>query len=219
MAPASSTSSGHVVLLGDSIFDNGVYVGGGPAVIEQVRLTLGKQWRVSLLAVDGDVTDDIAGQLDKLPTDATHLVISVGGNDALGKMSLLNERSNASSETFLKLAKVQRSFGERYAQMLDRVMERELPTTVCTIYDPHFDARPTQEMAKAALSVFNDQITREAFRRGLSVIDLRILFTRPDEYANPIEPGVRGGAKIAEQIKELLADDPFSMGRSAIYGG
>ena len=30
----------HIVLLGDSIFDNAAYVGGGPDVIEQLRSTL-----------------------------------------------------------------------------------------------------------------------------------------------------------------------------------
>ena len=74
----------HVVLLGDSIFDNARYVPGRPAVIEQVRQALPGGWRASLLAVDGHVTGDVAGQLRGLPADATHLVVSAGGNDALG---------------------------------------------------------------------------------------------------------------------------------------
>ena len=35
---------GHVVLLGDSIFDNGRYVPGEPAVIDQLRSALPKGW-------------------------------------------------------------------------------------------------------------------------------------------------------------------------------
>src|SRR3712207_7657631 len=43
----------HVVLLGDSIFDNKSYVGGGPDVIAQVRDDLPPGWKATLCAVDG----------------------------------------------------------------------------------------------------------------------------------------------------------------------
>ena len=73
----------HLVLLGDSIFDNAIYVPDGPSVIDHLRTILPAEWRATLLANDGDVTADVEGQLLKLPADATHLIISVGGNDAL----------------------------------------------------------------------------------------------------------------------------------------
>jgi hypothetical protein len=41
----------HVVLLGDSIFDNARYVPGRPAVIEQVRQALPRHWQATLLAI------------------------------------------------------------------------------------------------------------------------------------------------------------------------
>src|SRR4051812_3797588 len=41
---------GHVVLLGDSIFDNAAYVGGRPAVIDQVRAGLPDGWHATLNA-------------------------------------------------------------------------------------------------------------------------------------------------------------------------
>src|SRR5437764_9100023 len=80
----------HIVLLGDSIFDNAVYVPGGPPFVEQLRAVLGRDWQVTLLAIDGHVTADTIGQLAKLPRGATHLVISAGGNDALGHLDLLD---------------------------------------------------------------------------------------------------------------------------------
>ncbi len=45
--------SGHVVLLGDSIFDNAVYVPGEPSVIEHLRRILPRDWDATLLAIDG----------------------------------------------------------------------------------------------------------------------------------------------------------------------
>ena len=75
--------TGHVILLGDSIFDNAPYVPGKPPVVEQLQSLLPGGWEATLLAVDGHVTNDVPGQLARLPEDSTHLVVSVGGNDAL----------------------------------------------------------------------------------------------------------------------------------------
>ena len=49
----------HLVLIGDSIFDNAGYVATGEAVIDQLQDKLPKGYKVSLLAVDGDVTEDV----------------------------------------------------------------------------------------------------------------------------------------------------------------
>ena len=54
---------GHVVLLGDSIFDNARYVPDRPPVIEQVRRGLPQGWQATLLAVDGHTSADVANQL------------------------------------------------------------------------------------------------------------------------------------------------------------
>src|SRR5712664_1385755 len=73
----------HIVLLGDSIFDNGAYTEGGPDVISQVRQLLPDGWHASLFAVDGATTVDVPYQVHRVPPDSTHLVLSAGGNDAL----------------------------------------------------------------------------------------------------------------------------------------
>jgi hypothetical protein len=63
----------HVVLLGDSILDNGAYVAGGSPLVEQLRSRLHGDWRVTLLARDGAVAEYVLRQLQQLPADATHL--------------------------------------------------------------------------------------------------------------------------------------------------
>jgi hypothetical protein len=69
----------HVVLLGDSVFDNAAYVGGAPDVIAQLREQLPTAWRATLAAVDGTTVAGLAQQLARIPDDATHLVISARG--------------------------------------------------------------------------------------------------------------------------------------------
>src|SRR5947209_20075843 len=67
---------GHVVLLGDSILDNKRYVGKGPAVIDQLREVLPEGWKASLLAKDGSIAADIRKQAERVPANATHVVLS-----------------------------------------------------------------------------------------------------------------------------------------------
>ena len=79
----------HLVLLGDSIFDNAAYTSGAPDVVHQLRLQLPPGWRATLVAVDGGTTESVRDQLRSLPPDATHLIVSAGGNDALGHIDFL----------------------------------------------------------------------------------------------------------------------------------
>ena len=213
----SNQSDKHVVLLGDSIFDNKIYVGTSPAVIDQVRSTLGNQWKATLLAVDGNVTNDVVRQMQKLPETATHLVISVGGNDALVNQAILTGQDSSAAATFLKLSEIQQMFGTRYETMIKQVLSQNRPTAVYTIYDPNFANSQQNQIASAALSVFNDRITRTAFAHGIPVIDLRLLFTGKQDYANPIEPSPQGGAKIAKQIQQILLHHDFTRKQSVIY--
>src|SRR3954447_26548187 len=71
---------GHVVLVGDSIFDNAAYVGSGPAVIDQVNSALPPQWKATLLAVDGATTASISHQLSRLPSQECGNMPRVIGN-------------------------------------------------------------------------------------------------------------------------------------------
>jgi hypothetical protein len=95
---------GHVVLLGDSIFDNGAYTRGGPDVVTQLRSLLPRGWSATLLAVDGDRISDVSRRLSKTPADATDQVLSVGGNDALAHGDLLDRPARSSFEVLSLLA-------------------------------------------------------------------------------------------------------------------
>jgi GDSL-like Lipase/Acylhydrolase family len=207
----------HVVLLGDSIFDNKAYVGDGPDVIVQVRETLPSDWSATLAARDGAMTSDIKGQLKTLPADATHLVVSIGGNDALQEKDLIEEKARSVAEVLDKLAKIKAAFKKDYGAILDGVVARKLPVAVCTIYEARYDDPTTRKIAGAGLTIFNDVIMREAFARGVPVIDLRLIFDDDSDYANDIEPSVKGGAKIAKAIVTLVTTHDFTRRRSEIY--
>ncbi len=195
---------GHVVLLGDSIFDNGAYVPGGPDVIRQLRGELPPGWRATLLAVDGDVTSGVVRQLRSLPPDATHLVVSVGGNDALQFSYLLDQQADTVAGGLMLLGRAQRQFAAAYGSMIDAVAALGLPVAVCTVYDTP-PSEPGHLVIRTALAIFNDCITRAAFARAVSLIDLRLVCDEDADYANPIEPSVQGGLKIARAVAAFPA--------------
>jgi hypothetical protein len=123
----------HIVLLGDSIFDNAPYTRGGPDVIAQVRQLLPAESRASLLAVDGATTDDVPSQLKRMPRDASHLVWSEGGNNALMNSSILHTPADSTTQALTALSNVSRGFEEKYRDVVELCRRLGLPLTFCTI--------------------------------------------------------------------------------------
>lgn len=189
----------HIVLLGDSIFDNQAYTSAEPDVVHHLRAQLPSGWTASLLALDGAIVEDLHGQLERVPRDATHLVVSAGGNDALMSGDLLNTRVRSTAESLTLFATRLAPFEAAYRRAIDRALALGKETAVCTIYNGNL-APDEARLARIALMPFNDAILRAAFERGLPVIDLRFVCASPSDYANPIEPSGSGGRKIAGAI-------------------
>ena len=212
----------HLVLLGDSTLDNRPYTDGGPAVIDHVDSHLGDGATASLLAVDGHMTSDVLHQLEALPRGATHLVLSVGGNDALIQSGVLERPAENVSAAVSKLADVLDSFGESYRRCLTAVLAHSLPTLICTIYNGAFEDPSEQRIISTTVRLFDDVIMQCAFDNGCPVVDLRRVCTKPTDYWNPIEPGTEGGRKIASAILTALELDQssgsfvFPSGRQAL---
>ncbi len=207
----------HLVLLGDSIFDNGRYVPGCPALVEQARAWFPKNWRVTLLACDGSITSQVPNQLERLPPDATHLAVSVGGNDVLENSYVVRESDNTPTEMLAEIHDVRNQFRRAYQEMLQAVLARKLPTVTCTVYDAIQDISFQETLL---LSLYNDVILAESIRRGVPVLDLRIICTESKDYSqySPIEPSEIGGAKIVRGLKHVFLSHDFQSLDSIIYG-
>jgi hypothetical protein len=216
-ANAGERTMRHVVLLGDSVFDNGAYVIGGRDVITQLKQKLPATWTADLLAVDGSVVADLIRQLARVPKSATHLVVSMGGNDALRESGILAEPATSVAESLLKLSEIHERFAAGFGSALDVILGRKLPTVLCTIYDVRYPDRTQRRIGNTALAVINDRIIREAVGRGVPIIDLRLVCNEEADFANPIEPSERGGDKIAAAILSVLSQHDFSSHRSEIF--
>jgi lysophospholipase L1-like esterase len=207
----------HIVLLGDSIFDNAAYIEGEPDVSAQLQRALSNEWKVTLLAVDGSITQDIHTQLTKLPSDTSHIIISTGGNDALSHAGFLYESAASVADVLNRLSQIGEDFQQKYHRMLTEVISHGLPTAVCTIYYPHFPDAVLQRLAVTALTVFNDCIIREAVSAGIPLLDLRLICNEERDYANPIEPSVAGGEKISRAIAKLVCEHVFENRRTQVF--
>jgi hypothetical protein len=91
---------------------------------------------------------------------------------------------------------------------LSALLQLGLPTVVCTIYNGALSDPDDVRRARLALTMFNDAILRAAWERGCTVLELRLICVDPGDYANPIEPSGRGGAKIAEALARTVGALP-----------
>lgn len=74
----------HLPYWGTPSSTNAQYTSGDPDVVSQVRKLLPQRW-----GADGSTTVNIPDQIRRLPKETTHLVVSVGGNNALTEASRL----------------------------------------------------------------------------------------------------------------------------------
>ena len=205
----------NIVLVGDSIFDNGRYVNEGEEVSQLLANILGEDM-VTLLAVDGDMTTDIYKRLEAFPEDASHVFVSCGGNDALETLYVLEESARSVGEALGKLHSITERFRLNYSHMLKALLEKHPKLVACTIYN-RIPEVPKE--ALTALALFNEVILEEACKRKLAVIDLRIICNEKEDYSevSPIEPSHQGGMKIVSTIKKVLETHRFNEQMSCIY--
>jgi hypothetical protein len=215
----------HIVLLGDSILANAAWVHENEEPVEdQLRGLLPAGWGVTLAAVDGDYIRDVCGQLQGVPRDATHLVVSAGGNNALSQSQLLLERPESMVGALTKVAGLREQFRSDYREMLKIVCALGKPTLVCLIYDgislDGVGVPMGRDVIRAAIGALNDVIIDEAVRLRLPVLDLRRICDEPADYSDKlgIEPSAPGGLKIARAIWRIIKTHDFSSPHTVVFG-
>jgi hypothetical protein len=199
----------NLVLLGDSIFDNAVYVDPGQADVTDhlTRKLEPLNWTLDMRAVDGAVVGDVEFQLSRKPVDPpSMIVLSVGGNDALGHMGMAEDTvaDKSFADVLIAFNQIREEFRTKFTALLDRILEHEQPLVVCTLFNPKFPEPDIQILAETGLSFFNDVITEEALRKCLPIIDLRDVCSHSAAFANPIEPSELGGDLITSAIIQIM---------------
>ena len=163
----------HVVLLGDSIFDNKRYVGEEPDVIDQLKADLPAGWTASA---------ECARRLDhfrhgwpaQAPPPRRHPSRGERRRQrcAQAQRPARREGELGRRACSTSSARSEAEFQANYRAMLDRPARGEAARRGLHHLRGALQNPDTHRIAATGLSVFNDIITREAFARGLPLIDL-----------------------------------------------
>ena len=198
-----------VNLLGDSIIDNKFYVGPHELSVTEHLHNLNDDV-INSIAVDGHTTSDVLSfQLDKLPKLSTHKVLSIGGNDLLEQIYFLKNKEEFTvkevmEQAVCKLAPIK----NRYRTIVQNLSQQNSKILLCTVYEGNLlDDSLYSDIAfasQAMVSMLNDIIFSTAATYKVDVLELRNIFTKPEDYANPIEPSHKGGKKLASGIIEWV---------------
>ena len=198
-----------VNLLGDSIIDNKVYVGPHELSVTEHLHNLTDDV-INSIAVDGHTTKDvIRAQLDKLPYYSTHQVLSIGGNDLLQNMFFLkNTEQLTANEVFEQSVGIMAPIKRRYQTIVEKLSLQNSNILLCTVYEGNLLNDPLLYdialSSKAMVSMLNDIVYSTANTYNAQVLELRNIFTKPKDYANPIEPSHIGGSKFALEINDWI---------------
>ena len=198
-----------VCLLGDSIIDNKVYVGRNELSVKE-HLEAMSESMFNQIAVDGHTTKDVLNfQLNQLPKISTHKVLSIGGNDLLQQISFLKNKEALTTKEVMeqavcKLAPIKK----RYRTIVEKLSQDNSKLLLCTVYEGNLTDdlfyRDIAFASQAMVSMLNDVIFSTAATFNVDVLELRNIFTTPEDYANPIEPSHFGGKKLASRIIEWI---------------
>ena len=231
--------SKNIFLLGDSIIDNKSYVQDGELeVAEHLRYLTTKdensdnETKIKKIAIDGFTMSDLIE--NSLNTEdlgeATHIVVSIGGNDLLHNISFLQTTSDLSrimgkgamigkwgakelnptrnkvfEETYFEIIQ---PFKQQYETIVANLSNHRANLLLCTVYEGDLvdsdEFSDVSNSSKTMVSIFNDIVYRVANKFNSDVLELRDIFISSDDYANPIEPSHIGGEKLAQSIAEWV---------------
>jgi lysophospholipase L1-like esterase len=192
----------HLALLGDATLANGKHTAPEPDTATILRQLL-PDWTVTLLAVEGSTMAVIRSQLQRLPPGVDMIALSVGGNDAMQHVDVLQQPALSSGETLDALAKLANDFETKYDQLVQAMRSLAPRLLVCTIYEPPLVGANTARRGTVILTMLNDRILRTAGRWGLEALDLRSILNTLADFKLQIQPSAAGAAKIAQGLASV----------------
>ena len=198
----------HVSLLGDSIIDNKVYVGEGELSVTE-HLQHKSSSYFTMIAVDGDTTKDVLdNQLDNLKEPVSHIVLSIGGNDLLQNLHLLQDETSGMKFALEKCSELINEIQENYIKILEHLSQYDAKVLLCTVYEGDLESdlllAKYDKAGQVMLKMHNDTVYYLASKFEVDVLELRNIFTYKEDYANPIEPSHIGGEKLARAIIQWM---------------
>jgi len=188
-----SNNTKNIVLIGDSILNNSVYVFEKQSVPELITIGLIKDKPNKTLynfAKDGSIISDCHNQLIKmnkgLNTKETTIFVSVGGNNILN--SILTVNSNV-------VAFINNLFAE-YLQLISAI-KTECPSATIVALNLYY---PSNKSFHTLIKQWNQLMSDNSSKSGYKLIKLDEIIVSDEDIVYDVEPSFIGGQKIADAI-------------------
>tara|TARA_A100001015_G_scaffold12651_1_gene14903 strand:+ start:1165 stop:1809 length:645 start_codon:yes stop_codon:yes gene_type:complete len=180
----------HIVLLGDSIFQNNNYVPKSKSVEYLLKEKLSIPSLV--LAQDNAIIYDIPKQYNSMPLNlnakTTNLYISIGGNDLLN----LYEHNNTNNSKLFNM--VWEIYKKTILMLIDSTQCNIILTDIYFISDPNYSKYIPM------IKKWNSNLYQFADQHKLNVFKISKILTQPKDFTNSIEPSVIGGNKMVNSF-------------------
>ncbi len=219
----------NVCLIGDSVFANRAVLDEvyGPAQKDLVKSTVQHLEDVlvsfegsalTCLAVAGSTLSDVLmDQVPAIPLEATHVLVSAGGNDMIQSMKWLFGVSpntihkagqlNVHPTNMLRLGD---ALYHGMMVLLQGLMER-VPTAKILVCIPYIPDAARWRMPRKMVELFvrhHTAFLKEAtYLMGVASLDLSCVVTNPSvQLIKRVDPSESGGQAIADAIGKCLVD-------------
>jgi lysophospholipase L1-like esterase len=191
-------SENTIVLMGDSILKNNVYV----AKDKSVEDILKQQYKGKLinLAKDNSTVSDIYGQINQLNPDLnnrnTTIFVSIGGNDILNKYVYVTQ--DVDIDDFNKLYEIYLD----YKDALKKLREK-MPKAKLILMNLYYPKSLKYAKYRELIKKWNDLLFEYAddpINGVKDVLDLSLIMTDINDFSLCIEPSEKGSIKISREI-------------------
>jgi len=196
----NKNQSKNIVLIGDSILNNSVYVFEKQSVPELITFGLIKDNSNSNrkcynFAKDGSIISDCYNQLSKLNTGTTSelniktIFVSAGGNNILNSFISIHSDSTIF---------INNLFAE-YLKLIDAI-KTACPSVDIVALNLYYPLKQSFKVTFPLIKQWNQLISDNSIKYGFKIIKLDELIVAEEDIVYDVEPSFIGGQKIADAI-------------------
>lgn len=193
ISEAFSGDNKNIILMGDSILKNNLYVKNGKAVEDIVREKTNKPTIV--LAQNNSTITDVYTQLESLHINSNvssnTIFLSTGGNDILS--NFVNNDPDESQEHVLS------TIFKAYKRLV-KTIRTKMNDANLILLDIYYPKNLQYTQYHPIIKEWNKMLYDFANENSLHVMKISTLLNDPNDFTLSIEPSDKGGEKIADQI-------------------
>ena len=188
------TNDDTIVLIGDSILNNNMYVPIGNSVADNIKLLHGNN--IIIGAKDGATIDTCYQQLTMnniINSENYFLFISIGGNDILNNSGSFGTSLNDKNKNKFDNLK------KKYIKLIDFIKEK-YPKIKINLLNLYFPTDEKYNKYEKIIIEWNKMISSLCSKNKYNLLRLDNLLTNASDFTHEIEPSSIGSEKIAKLI-------------------